>query len=113
MVSKSILHNKFGILKQQTCKQLINVLRFNASNTTRIKVIILHHFTSRVLVMWINYKHMHTSILLKEINKPQTWKFFQYGICRKTSYISRTLVGIKSVDHSDVGAAPTTSSFST
>ena len=36
---------------------------------------------------------------------------------RKTSYISRTLVGNKIVDHSDVvgaspvGAAPTTSSF--
>ena len=40
-------------------------------------------------------------------------------ICRKTSYISRTLVGNKIVDNSDVvgaspvGAAPTTSSFST
>ena len=39
--------------------------------------------------------------------------------CRKTSNISRTLVGNKIVDHSDVvgaspvGAAPTTSSFST
>ena len=38
---------------------------------------------------------------------------------RKTSYIRRTLVGNKIVDHSDVvgaspvGAAPTTSSFST
>ena len=38
---------------------------------------------------------------------------------RKTSYISRTLVGNKIVDNSDVvgaspvGAAPTTSSFST
>ena len=41
------------------------------------------------------------------------------GIYRKTSNISRTLVGNKIVDHSDVvgaspvGAAPTTSSFST
>ena len=41
------------------------------------------------------------------------------GNYRKTSYISRTLVGNKIVDNSDVvgaapvGAAPTTSSFST
>ena len=41
------------------------------------------------------------------------------GYYRKTSYISRTLVGNKIVDNSDVvgaspvGAAPTTSSFST
>ena len=31
---------------------------------------------------------------------------------RQTSNISRTLVDNKIVDHSDVGAAPTTSSFS-
>ena len=42
-----------------------------------------------------------------------------YGICRKVSNIRRTLVGNKNVDHSDVvgaspvGAARTTSSFST
>ena len=42
-----------------------------------------------------------------------------YRDYRKVSNISRTLVGINSVDHSDgvgaspVGAAPTTSSFST
>ena len=42
-----------------------------------------------------------------------------FGIYRKTSSISRTLVGNKIVDNSDVvvaspvGAAPTTSSFST
>ena len=42
-----------------------------------------------------------------------------YGNYRKTSSISRTLVGNKIVDNSDVvgaspvGAAPTTSSFST
>ena len=41
------------------------------------------------------------------------------GIYRQVSYIRRTLVGNKIVDHSDVvgaspvGAAPTTSSFST
>ena len=48
----------------------------------------------------------------------QLWKlhFLNY---RKTSNISRTLVGNKNVDHSDVvgaspvGAAPTISSFST
>ena len=44
----------------------------------------------------------------------QFWKYY-----RKTSNISRTLVGNKIVDNSDavglspVGAAPTTSSFST
>ena len=39
-----------------------------------------------------------------------------YVYYRKTSYISRTFVGNKIVDNSDVapvGAAPTTSSFST
>ena len=42
-----------------------------------------------------------------------------FSIYRKTSNIRRTLVGNKIVDHSDVvgaspvGAAPTTSSFST
>ena len=42
-----------------------------------------------------------------------------YEIYRKTSNISRTFIGNKIVDHSDVvgaspvGAAPTTSSFST
>ena len=46
-------------------------------------------------------------------------KFQWYKIYRKTSNISRTLVGNKTVDNSDVvgaspvGAAPTTSSFST
>ena len=43
---------------------------------------------------------------------------YSHDSYRKTSYISRTLVGNKIVDHSDVvgaspvGAAPTTSSFS-
>ena len=36
-----------------------------------------------------------------------------YSFYRKTSTISRTFVGNKIVDHSGVGAAPTTSSFST
>ena len=56
---------------------------------------------------------------------PHNWKESLYnetgamGIYRKVSNISRTLVGNKIVDHSDVvgaspvGAAPTTSSFST
>ena len=48
--------------------------------------------------------------------RPATMNAIDY---RKTSYIRRTLVGNKTVDHSDVvgaspvGAAPTTSSFST
>ena len=43
---------------------------------------------------------------------------FTHETCRKTSNISRTLVGYQIVDNSDVlgaspvGAAPTTSSFS-
>ena len=52
----------------------------------------------------------------------EPWKFFSYTELRKyrqVSNISRTLVDNKIVDHSDVvgaspvGAAPTTSSFST
>ena len=52
----------------------------------------------------------------------QFWYIIIPGVCvlyRKTSCISRTLVGNKIVDNSDVvgaspvGAAPTTSSFST
>ena len=47
------------------------------------------------------------------------WSITSYRINRKTSNISRTLIGKKIVDHSDVvgtlpvGAAPPTSSFST
>ena len=58
----------------------------------------LHKFTSRVPYIHLLFKH---------------------GNYRKTSNISRTLVGNKIVDNSDVvgaspvGAAPTTSSFST
>ena len=50
---------------------------------------------------------------------PRRWSFAQYRHYRQTSNISRNLVGNKSVDHPDVigaspvGAAPTTSSFST
>ena len=56
---------------------------------------------------------------------PENFEFFMtlhpmgFLNCRKVSNISRTLVGNKIVDHSDVvgaspvGAAPTTSSFST
>ena len=49
-------------------------------------------------------------------NKAFLWNILNY---RQVSNISRTLVGNKIVDHSDVvgaspvGAAPTTSSFST
>ena len=43
-----------------------------------------------------------------------SYKLTQRIIYRQTSNISRTLLGKKIVDHSDVaGAAPTTSSFST
>ena len=54
---------------------------------------------------------------VREINHIS--KFRDNDIYRKTSNISRTLVGNEIVDHSDVvgaspiGAAPTTSSFST
>ena len=49
----------------------------------------------------------------------KTHKYVAFEYYRKTSSISRTLVGNKIVDNSDVvgaspvGAAPTTSSFST
>ena len=52
-------------------------------------------------------------------HKAQKTECILYGIYRKTSNIRRNLVGNKIVDHSDVvgaspvGAAPTTSSFST
>ena len=42
--------------------------------------------------------------------KATTIEYWKY---RKTYNISRTLVGNKVVSNSDVGAAPTTSSFST
>ena len=55
--------------------------------------------------------------------KPQTWLFAMYdwtiSLYRQVSNIRRILAGNKFVDHSDVvgaspvGAAPTTSSFST
>ena len=49
----------------------------------------------------------------------ESWGFYGCTVYRKTTNISRTLLGNKIVDHSDVvgappvGAAPTTSSFST
>ena len=54
--------------------------------------------------------------LAEDMGNLAHWQQYVY---RKTSNISRTLVGNKIVDHSDVvgaspvGAAPTTSSFST
>ena len=53
------------------------------------------------------------------LKMPQHIQRIDAGIYRKTSNIRRTLVGNEIVDHSDVvgaspvGAAPTTSSFST
>ena len=61
----------------------------------------------------VNYCNGLLSVLGKLWHEP-TWTNY-----RKTSNISRTLLGNKIVDHSDVvgaspvGAAPTTSSFST
>ena len=46
--------------------------------------------------------------------KKISWCLIRYDDYRKTSNISRTFVGIKIVDNSDVvGASPATSSFST
>ena len=39
--------------------------------------------------------------------------YLEIAFYRQVSNIRRTLEGNKIVDHSDVGAAPTTSSFST
>ena len=66
-------------------------------------------------IQQIPLKKMHSEMLSAK------WQSFSFGInvYHKTSNISRTLVGNKIVDHSDVvgaspvGAAPTTSSFST
>ena len=69
----------------------------------------------------------HISLLEKKVNGKTAITVIQYDYnavskfnnYRKTSNIRRTLVGNKIVDHSDVvgaspvGAAPTTSSFST
>ena len=64
-------------------------------------------------------------VIMKAVSMVEYWKLHKYTWCqfigayRKTSNISRTLLGNKIVDNSDVvgaspvGAAPTTSSFST
>ena len=64
------------------------------------------------------------ALLINSVKKSHEWLIFSGArrmavIARATSNISRTLVGNKIVDNSDVvgaspvGAAPTTSSFST
>ena len=67
-------------------------------------------------LLWVNIKSGNR--LVPDSTKPLHEPMFP-KIYRKTSNISRTLVGNKIVDNSDVvgaspvGAAPTTSSFST
>ena len=73
-----------------------------------------------VLSLWWESQTLKDSL---NIETGPKWHFknttFQYHNYRETSNISRTLVGNKIVDNSDVvgaspiGAAPTTSSFST
>ena len=85
------------------------------------KMIIIHRMTQRLKPIWIYLSHkMRKSVSRKWIKKQNANHFIQASACyRKTSNISRTLVGNKIVDNSDVvgaspvGAAPTTSSFST
>ena len=72
-------------------------------------------------MIWIGVFTLYTiEIFVKgatdDVFQNDRWDLVKY---RKTSYISRTLVGYKIVDNPDVvgaspvGAAPTTSSFST
>ena len=64
-------------------------------------------------------RDIHLSTISQDIPQPSITKISLKITYRKVSNISRTLVGNKIVDHSDVvgaspvGAAPTTSSFST
>ena len=94
----------------------------------RVTVAILHKHSKTHIrqkthsFMWLHFENM-TPLLHKVIKHLRTrlvppilqqWRYY-----RKTSIISRTLIGNKIVDNSDVvgaspvGAAPTTSSFST
>ena len=65
------------------------------------------------MVLWWETLYGKDDVLILRGSKPSINKY------RKTSNMRRTLVGSKIVDHSDVvgaspvGAAPTTSSFST
>ena len=78
-----------------------------------------HRLTISSTINLKNYSMFNLAVRRQAI----TWKTdadpFHLRIYRKTCNISRTLVGNKIVDHSDVvgaspvGAAPTTSSFST
>ena len=96
----------------------------------------LFYFTNKAIICKLWYMWSSTYVLLQpfvifsiffQIIDLDDWqihvtklKYFSYYLTyRKTSNIRRTLVGNKIVDHSDVvgaspvGAAPTTSSFST
>ena len=61
----------------------------------------------------------YPSVVVREVQSSSCWQPQMQKNYRKTSNISRTLVGNMIVDNSDVvgaspvGAAPTTSSFST
>ena len=63
--------------------------------------------------------HIQAKLIEVKFSVPLVFVVETNSTYRKTSDISRTLVGNKFVDHSDVvgaspvGAAPTTSSFST
>ena len=87
-----------------------------------------HNRLSRCLIylpIWILYTQLLLILIrplftrLWDILTPDPSKSWCHEIYRQVSNISRTLVGNKIVDHSDVveaslvGAAPTTSSFST
>ena len=84
--------------------QCLNCMNSKTNLSTEISIFIQ---ILSILLAWIKiYKYMYGIVV---------W----YVIYRQVSNISRTLVGNKIVDHSDVvgaspvGAAPTTSSFST
>ena len=69
---------------------------------------------------WGNKKCIPLSVICKDWDGASSWNCGKQGSTyRQVPYIRRTLVGNKIVDHSDVvgaspvGAAPTTSSFST
>ena len=81
------------------------------------------HFTLCCVLWWVSYRFLDID---KSCERWRMWLHWQHDVSqdyyrnyRNTSNIRRTLVGNKIVDHSDVvgaspvGAAPTTSSFST
>ena len=95
-----------------TCFQQLS-LRKLACPTVRRNgpcILLVHKFDDVMRFTW------YSAIICRH---PETFLWHNSYMYRKTSNIRRTLVGNKIVDHSDVvgaspvGAAPTTSSFST